>query len=87
MRAIYSIHSAIYNTGQEGLRQPSECVELKQQYFLRELNRQLLKYLLDIQASSYKSISLPILKPQMGFIEALSFLPMNYTINYLINTS
>ena len=72
MRAIYSIHLAIYSTSQEGITSTKQTRGALAAVLLRELNSQLLKYLLDMQTS--KSISLPIFKPQMGSIEVLSFL-------------
>ena len=46
----------LYSTNQERITSPSEHVEFKQHYpLLKELNRQLLKYSLDLQTS--KSIS------------------------------
>ena len=60
----------IYSTGQERITSTKRTRGVQAAVLLRELNRQLLKYLLDIQIS--KCISLPIFKPQMGSMEALN---------------
>ena len=78
MHAIYSI---LYSTGQERITSTKRTHGVQAALLLRELNRQLLKYLLDIQRSEF--ISLPIFKPQMGSMEALSlFLQLHYILSH-----
>ena len=54
---------ASISTGREGITSAKRMRGVQAAVLLRELNRQLVRYLLDLQA-----ISLPIFKPQMGSI-------------------